>query len=272
MAVFLVDLWCMGLKGAFGQPSLTLSEFQDRVLNRPEQDSELERIDAGTARRIVAGGIRFAQQNGFRLPARYERWLPVLGDIGDWQKADLSDFGVEGGRLRFVGSLDQLRQRLVGCSLSDFIARPDVEFISEFAEELGYTPPDPDTEEEMTEDEEDEFEAVLNGASDLLTERHVRAIRKWCFANNIVPSSRLDEAVRILLGFAARNAPSGLDDEPGSGQRDSALPSIEWLLDEYRSQPDLIAAFEQFRQYTGQYSSPEEALAALGFNPDEFDD
>jgi hypothetical protein len=118
-------------------------------------DVRMPEVPLEEAAAIVAGGIRFAVQNGFRLPAHYQRWTTFLGGKLDWQHADLSAFGVEGGaKLRWVAPMEDLRARLIGSTVEQFLARPDVEFIDII--EAGYLPAKLDEEwDEAYEDEED---------------------------------------------------------------------------------------------------------------------
>lgn len=82
MAAFLVDMWCAGLKDARGRLSATMDAFQEWVPNpRGGIRQGFKQVDPAAVRRLVAGGIRFAEQNGFRLPSRDQRWTAMLGDL-----------------------------------------------------------------------------------------------------------------------------------------------------------------------------------------------
>jgi len=124
MANFLVDFGMAGLKDAYGRLDSTAAEFFDEVLEPFRDRFPMASIDPSEAGRYIAGGIRFAHDNGFRLPHRYERWVAILGDIGDWRNADVSDFEME-----FAGSLDDLRHRLIGQPVEEFLAREDVSIV-----------------------------------------------------------------------------------------------------------------------------------------------
>lgn len=156
MATFFVDLWCAGLKTVWGRFDILREEYDDVVERMGDRmDASMPEVPLEQAAAIVAGGIRFAVQNGFRLPAHYQRWTAFLGGKLDWQHADISAFGVEGGRkLRWVAPMEDLRARLIGSTVEQFLARPDVEFIGD----LGglYVPADVDEEwDDEYEDDED---------------------------------------------------------------------------------------------------------------------
>jgi hypothetical protein len=161
MSGFLVDLWCVGLKDAWGNKQLTRPEFEQEFLPKWRKAGEtITRIELDEARRLIAGAIRFSHQNGFRLPEHWDRFTAILGALGDIPNADLSQFGVD-GKLRYVGTQEFLAERLAACTMEEFLRRPDIEFIlggSDFAE---YDAVDEDADdEEFDEDEESDDEEV----------------------------------------------------------------------------------------------------------------
>ena len=130
-AVFLVDCWCAGLKDIWGVVGVSPSEYLRKTHAMADEDGmEFVEVPLEEAARIVAGGVRFAVQNGFRLPPHSDRWLPFVGPV-DWQTADLSDFGRENGELLWMGDMDFLRRRLIGCTAEEFLKRPNVKYIME---------------------------------------------------------------------------------------------------------------------------------------------
>ncbi len=71
-ATFLVDLWCVGLKDAWGKLNISAKGFKENILDRASNETEVElvRVDVDWVRKIVAGAIRFAEQNGVRVSTR----------------------------------------------------------------------------------------------------------------------------------------------------------------------------------------------------------
>lgn len=270
MAAYLVDLWCTGLKDAFGDLGMTRQEFESRFLQRAEDRMEIVRLEPSTAKALVAGGIRFARQNGFRLPRHYERWTALLGDIGDWPQADLSQFGKD-GKLLFVGSMLDLRKRLIGSSVEQFLQREDVQFtvgepLSDFGgDDFG------DEDEEFDPDEEafdPQDEQIVEEARAMMRERIANRVRQWCFAKGIAPSPRLADAAEVLLVSSAASAPT-LEEDHESQQAQMATESIDKL--EERLATLSPAEAEQIRQgmnqlgeYTQRFSSPAEFWRAVG--------
>ena len=153
MGAFLVDLWCFGLKDAWGRTEVTGEEI-DRTVNGR---MKLEPLDLAVAQRLVAGAIAFSRKNGFRLPVNYERWTAMLG-ITSETPIDLSEFGIDGG-LRYVGEIEDLQSRLIYQSVDEFLHRPDVKYIAGLGAPVGY-----DVYEEAEEDHEDTNRGTDAGA------------------------------------------------------------------------------------------------------------
>jgi len=267
MAAFFVDIWCAGLKDAWGWLNATMDEFRDRILQPPGgRPYNLKRVDLAVARRLVAGGIRFAERNGFRLPPRLQRWTAMLGDLGAINEADLSDFGVD-GKLRWMGSeAADLRRRLVGCSVRDFVQRNDVECLFSMDDFL--------QEEGDDEDEDDDDEQFVREVAERTSAALAQAVRRWCFATGQPPQPRLEEAAEFFfqLLLALRESP---DDEPPPDMEDDAITPdeaaetddlFEQVLSIYEDEQqrrEVRAAISQVRDFLSEYDDPEELFASL---------
>ncbi len=162
-----------GLKDAWGELDMLHDEI-DRHVDRAQERFELVRIEPDAARQLVAGAVRFARQNGFRLPPHYERWVNLLGGMLDPATADLRAFGKDGGLL-WIGPLNDLRRRLIGCSLDEFLARPGVHFVSE-VEDSG----DAESDDDDSEKSDEEFDE----ASEEAVEQIVRKARRVFFPSD----------------------------------------------------------------------------------------
>lgn len=264
LAAFLVDIWCMGIKDAWGRLDITPTEYSQNVIGMIPPEVGIGPTDIETIQRIVAGGIRFAQQNGFRLPPRYERWTAMLGDIGNTDEADLSDFGVEDGKLRYVGNLEDLSRRLVGCSVDEFLAREDIDFVI-----------NPDDDSTLLDDSAVAVEEV----AEVIRRRGLSAIRQWCFANNIPPHAQLGDAWDVMVeammqvpaddeldddGLFDESVPLGNDAHSGAVV-DAARANVDDLLalNDPATTPELQRAMAVVAQYMQQFDSPEELFDSL---------
>jgi len=259
MATFLVDLWCAGLKDAWGRLEISREDF-DEMLEQMEMGTYLRFVpgDLDLVRRILAGSIRFATQNGFRLPRRYERWVSVMGGVGDWKTADLSGFGVD-GKLRWVAPMDDLRRRLIGCSVEEFLARPDVEFIAG-AEDFSLV---------------DDDSPAVEESIDLARTRALDAVRAWCFAHGEAPHPKLPEVTDLMLDSILQ-AGAELDEEDdledldsdAAGDNVARFLSME-TADAARA---LGPAIDQFHRFVNDFDTPEAFARAMGMaEPDEED-
>src|SRR5438046_1521525 len=61
-AAFLVDIWCVGLKDAYGQTGLSRIDFQDDILKRASEAMPMVHFDTAKARKLIASAIRFSRQ------------------------------------------------------------------------------------------------------------------------------------------------------------------------------------------------------------------
>ena len=241
------------------------------------------------AKRLVAGGVRFARQNGFKLPPHYERWTAIFGDLGDLAAVDLTDFGVEGG-LRYVGTKAFLQRRLAACTVDEFLNRPDVQWVlgdgtprhlaeGDYSVDLG-----DDDDDEGDDDEDDAALEPEGAAADLLADlkrmvgntgnQMEDAVRKWCFQTGQAPHPRLREALNTLLvsvlpvaihsKVAAEN-PSAADDMevPYPGEM------IEMGLDTLpaKERHSVKEAMDQVSAFLGQFKSPAQMLASVTVIP-----
>lgn len=259
MAAFLVDLWCIGLKDAWGRLDISYSDFIESI-ERVPREADLVRVDLDLARRLVAGGIRFAGQNGFRLPRNYRRWTALLGGLPDPETADLSDFGVDGG-LQYVGPMDDLRQRLAHGTVEEFLSRKDVKYL---IEELGPAL-------------RDETELAVDEVADLVTDRALEKVRQWCFSNGLVPHPRLPDVIELTLESVLQAGGAVDDEENEQNLEDEELDdrtaeqasanferflSLEPPVDAQ----GLSEAIAQLTAFMGHYSNPEEMFADLGLD------
>ena len=267
VAGFLIDLWCVGFKDAFGRSEVDEAAFREQSLEPWMQRMGSSRVDAGKVRRLVAGSIRFSRQNGFRLPPQWEKWVTIFGRdiLHELATADVSDFGIDGG-LRYVGSMDFLRRRLIGCSVEEFVSRPDVQVVLDADSLDEWDVEDLDEDEEDFDEDEDDLDeepAEAPDALEQLTERVTSAVRKWCFAKSLTPHPRLREGVAIAL--AAANAygagdPSGEQVDPAE-----ALRIGQELLERYSptERQEVLAAIAQAKQFIMQFDDPERMLQAV---------
>jgi len=167
IACFLVDQGVVGLKDSWAKMNISRGDFDDMIEGTGRRGLQVVRASVEDVRRVVAGGMRWAHEHGMRLPADWPKHVAIIGGVGDWKSADVSDFAKE-----FVGHPIDLRQRLIGESMETFLERKDIEII--FSDAAPYTdemtgeympgtefePHAEEYEDEEDEGEEEDFESI----------------------------------------------------------------------------------------------------------------
>ena len=284
-AGFLIDVWCVGLKDAFGRRTASRADFEEQ-LDRAAQGLNVVRMPPAEAKRLVTGAIRFSRQNGFHLPPHYDRWAAIFGDLGDLAHADLTDFGTDTGKLRYVGDEQFLRKRLAACSVEQFMARPDVEFV--MGGRMPFEFEDLDEKDLVEGDEapapgegldlsDRPLLAALDNILGSVGDRAEDAVRQWCLRNGQAPHPRLRDAVDALLISAMPTAvheqvteeeQASVDARNEAGEADRP-PDPQALLDsglgslpaaERRSVQE---AMQQVAAFMQQFPSPQAMIESM---------
>lgn len=231
---FLVDVWAVGLKDAWGRAPAARADWDETFgIFRSEVDAE--RIDVAEVRRLVAGGVRFARQNGFRLPNGWDKWAAMLGPLGDLNTADLTGF-TKDGKLLYVGDERFLRQRLINMTPQQFAAQPGVDWVIQ--QSIDYSEDDAeggdlgagfdDLDEEL-DDMIEEAAPDLLAAIDKAHDRASDSVLAWCRARGQQPNPRLDDALHYFVTLAVSAMAlqaSGLSVPPAGDLR----PAIEDVI------------------------------------------
>jgi hypothetical protein len=275
LGAFLVDFLCIGLKDCWGRIDVSRAEFRES-LDRARSNMTM-RISPEEAWELVAGGVRWSLQNGFRLPPRYERWISVLGNPADCASADISSFGKQGGGLVYMGSIEDLRKRLIGCTLEQFMAREDVKIISHDLDPglLDEFEDDEDSDEDSEEEDEDELmelaeaEEAVEELVAVMRSKTLDAVRKFLFSRSIQPHPRLKESVDLLLE-AIMQSPGTLeeDDEETEQHAEAAGANLDRFLslEPPDSRAELQAATDQLSEYMRQFENPADMIKSLGLD------
>jgi hypothetical protein len=280
-AGFLVDVWCVGLKDAWGKSEASAAEIQE-LRERAVSHRIGVRMAVEEARRLVTGGVRFSRQNGFRLPDHWQKWVSVFGEMGPPESVDLTGFGIEaeGGatKLRYVGTEQFLRSRLTASTVEAFMARPDVEVLMDVG-----GPGEFDEDDDETGDEEEAFDdAELDDdaadLADILRETSLKTaseVRKWCFANGVVPHRLLEDAAQLLIigllpAMAHEDGVASGEIPQAQGAPDRWGP-VESALAEYppAERQEMRVALDQVTRFMQSFSDPAAMLAAMGIGPSD---
>jgi hypothetical protein len=133
LASFLIDTWCAGVKDAYSAFNVPRERYEELVASSEDGfDCDFVPIEEAEAARLLATGIRFAQENGFRVfedVLKCRSFLPGASP----ETADTRRFGFfqDGKRmLHWVGPMRDLQERLVNRNVGEFLSREDVRFTS----------------------------------------------------------------------------------------------------------------------------------------------
>jgi hypothetical protein len=223
VACFLVDRGVVGLKDAFIKLQVDREEMEYMLSRGKSQGINPARCTVEEVRRTVAGGIRFAHDNGMRLPKDWVKVASIIGGVGDWATADVSAFSRE-----FMGHPEDLRRRLIGEPFEDYIQRKDIAFLfadnapvmnldtGEYEDTGG---DDFDDDEELDEefDEDDIPEEMLDDIAKQLqpvAESLAEKTSQWAVSRNQIPATdlvRAWEGVVTALMLAKAAHPGGTD-------------------------------------------------------------
>ena len=131
VGVFLVDIFCLGVKNAFCNEGLTRRQIEDELLPRYYQNEEPTRIGINYAKEIIYGAVDYARSLGFEPHPDFELSRHVLGTEEFSRTRSLQFGGPEGKPLYIAGPDDdapavhrKLRERL-GENGFDFIMPAD---------------------------------------------------------------------------------------------------------------------------------------------------
>jgi len=99
--VYLVDVFCLGLKNTFCNADMPVSVYRAKLRDPLERKEGLVECPASLARAIIYGGIEYASQFGFRPQKDFELSKYVLEDESSVEPVEEIEFG-KGGRPLFI--------------------------------------------------------------------------------------------------------------------------------------------------------------------------
>jgi hypothetical protein len=109
MAVFLVDVFCLGIKDAYIR--LVSEEGYQQHLRQMRGHQKLREISPERARKLVEDAEAYAAELGFKPHKDYRATKAIFGDIDAAACPDTFEFGRNGMPLYFAGPYDDRRFR-----------------------------------------------------------------------------------------------------------------------------------------------------------------
>ena len=110
--VFLVDVYCLGLKNTFWNGDFTISEYDWGVRGRMVSENDLVACPLDLAHAIIYGGIEYAEQFGFKPNKDFKMSQYLLDPRESVTVSDDVEFGREGKPFYISGPDDNVEQIL----------------------------------------------------------------------------------------------------------------------------------------------------------------
>ncbi|HWZ43458.1 MAG TPA: hypothetical protein VNW97_08265 [Candidatus Saccharimonadales bacterium] len=101
LGVFLLDVFCLGIKNAFF--SMVTRDEYDRRLRQRLVDEDLQRVEPACLRKLVEGGVVYARELGFTPHADYAMAHQIFGDVDSAMCTSYFNYGHEGKPLYISG-------------------------------------------------------------------------------------------------------------------------------------------------------------------------
>ncbi len=125
--VYLVDIFCLGLKNAFCNVDLPMSKYKAELRGRMYQDDEPVECPLSLAHHIIYGGIEFAAQFGFKPDKDFKLSQYVLEDKNNLEPCEDIEFGKD-GKPFFIAGPDDDTERIVR-QLESMVGKGNFKFI-----------------------------------------------------------------------------------------------------------------------------------------------
>lgn len=109
--VFLVDIFCLGLKNTFANVDFSESRYVREVVGRVYEQQESEPCASGLAHQIIYGAIAYAKQFGFKPNKDFRLSQHVLDAAESIGPSDI-EFGKDGKPLFISGPDDNVQKIL----------------------------------------------------------------------------------------------------------------------------------------------------------------
>ena len=116
VAVFLLDLWCIGVKDAF----FHVDDSDDFEAMRDQLGVTSEPIEPARARLLLQDAVSFGAANGFPAPIEFADVARLLGDVEP--AGEPFEFG-DPGRPHYVVGLDDLPWHVIAFVMAKLTAK-----------------------------------------------------------------------------------------------------------------------------------------------------
>jgi len=104
IAAFNVDLGCLGIKSAFANPAISVSEYESRLVHG--QATKQVRCDPALAVKLIQGAYEYAKQLGFSPDPDYYYSREIFGTIDPSSSPESIEYGKDGKPFYIAGPYD----------------------------------------------------------------------------------------------------------------------------------------------------------------------
>lgn len=99
-AVFLVDVYCLGVKDAFGR--IVLRGEYRAFYEKLAEEHDVVPLRPADLRKLVEGAVEYARDIGFSPHNDYHKVKPIFGDIDPDESTMVFEYGYEDGKPYFI--------------------------------------------------------------------------------------------------------------------------------------------------------------------------
>jgi hypothetical protein len=118
-AVFLVDIFCLGVKDAFAD-ILPRAIYDEKIYNKMARQARMIPSPPERARKLIEGAVRYASDLGLPPHPDYAAAEPIFGDVAAEACTEEFAYGKDGKPFFYAGPYDdQLRCRQILCTLEN---------------------------------------------------------------------------------------------------------------------------------------------------------
>jgi len=104
LGVYLIDIWCLGLKDTFFNLDVSYEEIADRLHNHPSGKNVA--VDVDFAHSMIYGGIDYAKQLGFSPHSDFKYTRFILDPKEEIEFDGTIEFGKDGKPFYMAGPYD----------------------------------------------------------------------------------------------------------------------------------------------------------------------
>lgn len=158
-ALFLLDVYCLGVKQAFAK-ICSYGEYMDQVYSNPDRPENWVTMQPEGVRKLVEGAVAYAAQFGFKPDPDYAEARLLFGDLDPGACSEEFTYGCNGKPRFIAGPYDNaVRCQYILDALQKHCGDGNYDYVMETAQ----LAPHLDFAGEVEHDEEDDEDDIIDG-------------------------------------------------------------------------------------------------------------